>query len=76
MYKILMIATLLLSGCSNFKVTATMCDSINREPGTTIPEECRAYNKKKADEAFDNKRNKQIESAEDIIEFNKETNDK
>ena len=75
MYKIVIIATLLLSGCANFKVTGTMCDDINREPGVTIPEECRAYDEKKADKAFNKKRNEQIHSVEDIIEFNKETND-
>jgi hypothetical protein len=76
MYKILIIVTLLLSGCSNFKITGTMCDEINREPGSVIPEECRAYDEKKADEAFNKKRNEQIHSAEDIIKFSKETDDK
>ncbi len=75
MYKILITLTLLLSGCANFKVTGTMCDEINKEPGVTVPEECRVYDEKKADKAFNKKRNEQIHSVEDIIEFNKETND-
>jgi len=75
MYKILITLTLLLSGCANFKVTGTMCDSINREPGVTIPQECHEYDEKKADKAFNKTRNEQIHSVEDIIEFNKETND-
>ncbi len=75
MYKIVMIAALMLSGCSNFKVTGTMCDSINREPGDPVPQECQAYDEKKADKAFNKTRNEQIHSAEDIIKFSKEADD-
>ena len=77
MYKILAVAAVVLfvSGCANFKVTGTMCDSINQEPGSTVPEECQAYSEKKANKAFFKKRNEQIHSAEDIIKFSKETDD-
>ena len=77
MYKILAVAVVVLfvSGCANFKVTGTMCDSINQEPGGTVPEECQAYNEKKADKAFFKTRNKQIESAEDVIKFSEKTDD-
>ena len=73
MYKIVIITAVLLSGCTNFKVTGTMCDEINKEPGVTVPAECQAYSEKKADKAFNKKRNEQIHSVEDILEFNKET---
>jgi hypothetical protein len=75
MYKILILTVVLLSGCANLKVTGTMCDDINREPGDPIPQECQAYSEKKADKAFNKKRNEQIHSVEDILKFSKETND-
>ncbi|SFV65859.1 hypothetical protein MNB_SM-5-628 [hydrothermal vent metagenome] len=77
MYKILAViaVVLLMSGCANFKVTGTMCDNIEQKPGMPIPQECQEYSKKKAEKAFFNRRNKQIESAEDIIEFSKESGD-
>jgi len=73
MYKILILSILLLSGCSNFKVTGAMCDNINKEPGVTVPEECRAYDEAKADKAFNKTKNEKIHSPEDIIKFSKET---
>jgi len=77
MVKILavVVVVLFVSGCANFKVTGTICDNIEQKPGTPVPQECQEYSKKKADKAFFNRRNKQIESAEDIIEFSKESGD-
>jgi len=73
MYKTLILSILLLSGCSNFKVTGTMCDNINKEPGVNVPEECRAYNESDADKAFNKTKNEKIHSPEEIIKFSKET---
>ncbi len=75
MYRVLILTVVLLSGCANFKVTGTMCDDINREPGDPIPQECQAYDEKKADKAFNKKKNEQIDSVEDILKFSKETDD-
>ena len=75
MYKFLLpIALLLISGCSNFTVTATMCDKIASEPGTTMPQECRAYNEKEADRAFHKIANEKKISEKDI-KFEKEENE-
>jgi hypothetical protein len=53
MYKILLLLALFLSGCgTKFVVTGTMCDKVASEPGATIPKECRNYNEKEADKAF------------------------
>lgn len=75
MYKTLILSILLLSGCSNFKVTGTMCDNINTESGVNVPEECRAYNESDADKAFNKTKNEKIHSPEEIIKFSKETDD-
>jgi len=74
MYKLSIIAVLLLSGCSHFTFNATMCNQIASDPNAVIPEECRIYNEEEAQKAFDNAQNKTQTSDEDIIEFNK--NDK
>lgn len=52
MYKILLPMALFLAGCANFTVNGTMCDQIASEPGATVPQECRAYNEKEAEKAF------------------------
>jgi len=52
MYKIAIVIALFLSGCSHFRVNATMCDTIENEPGATVPQECQNYDKKRADKAF------------------------
>jgi len=52
MYKYLMIITLMLSGCANFTFNAVMCDKIASEPNAVMPEECKNYDEKKADKAF------------------------
>lgn len=70
MWKIYLIAVFLLSGCTTFTINATMCDQIALDPQAIMPQECRNYNEKEAEKSFNKTRKKQ--SAEDIIEFNKE----
>ncbi len=71
MYKIVLLIALLLSGCSNFTVNATMCDKVASEPGVTVPKECRNYNEKEADKAFNKVVDEKKVSDKDI-EFNEE----
>jgi len=52
MYTIAIVTVLFLSGCSNFTVNATMCEKIANEPGATVPQECKNYDKKRAAKAF------------------------
>lgn len=75
MYKILLLAAMLLSGCANIKVTGAMCDQIESQPGAIPPAECKAYDEAKADKAFNKMKNDKIHSNEDIIKFSKDTND-
>lgn len=71
MYKILIIAALFFTGCSNITITAAMCDKLESEPGATVPQECRAYSEKEADKAFNKVVNEKKVSDSDI-EFHKE----
>lgn len=71
MYKILLPMMLLLSGCSYFTVNATMCDQIASEPNAVMPQECRDYNKKEAERAFNKVVDEKKVSDKDI-KFNKE----
>lgn len=71
MYKILLPLALALSGCSNFTLNATMCDKVASEHGTTVPQECRNYNEKEADKAFNKIANDKKVSDKDI-EFDTE----
>lgn len=43
----------IIGGCSQFTVNATMCDQINLEDPNTqnIPEECRVYKEEDADKS-------------------------
>jgi len=52
MYKYLIASTLFLAGCANFTVNGTMCDDVALQPNETIPQECRNYDEKAADKAF------------------------
>ncbi len=45
----LVIPFLLLIGCSGFKITGRMCDTL--QPGENIPAECRAYSEEEAEKA-------------------------
>jgi len=71
MYKIAIIIALFLSGCSEFTVTATMCDKIAKEPGATVPQECQKYDKKKAAAAFNKVVDEKKVSDKDL-KFNKD----
>ena len=71
MWKILIVAVFILSGCSHFTFNKQMCKEIASEPNAVIPQECMQYNENDAKKAFDNTKNKQQTSKEDIIEFNK-----
>ncbi len=66
MYKILILAALFLTGCSNFKITAAMCEKLESEPGATVPQECRAYSEKEADKAFNKVKNEKKVSDSDL----------
>jgi len=52
MYKIAIILVFMMSGCSYFTFNATMCDQIASEPNAVMPQECRNYDEKKAEKAF------------------------
>ncbi len=71
MIKILILTILFLTGCSNITITAAMCDKLERDPGATVPQECRAYSEKEADKAFNKVVNEKKVSDSDI-EFHKE----
>ena len=71
MYKIAILTALLLSGCANFTVNGTMCDQIASEPNAVVPQECREYNEKEADKAFNKVVDEKKVSDKDI-KFDKE----
>lgn len=71
MYKIYLLLPLLFSACSHFTFNAAMCDQIASDPHATMPAECRIYNEEDADKAFNNTKNKSMESNESI-EFSSE----
>ena len=71
MYKLAILTALILSGCSNFTINATMCEQIASEPNAVVPQECRDYNEKEANKAF----NKVVDDkkvADKDIKFDKE----
>ena len=70
MFKIIILATLSLSGCSYFTFNAAMCEQIASDPKTAMPQECRNYNEKEADKAFNKVKNEKKTSNKDI-EFDK-----
>jgi hypothetical protein len=59
-----------MSGCSNFRFNATICNQIASEPNAQIPGECRVYNEEEAAKAFDNANKKSFDSNESV-EFSK-----
>ena len=71
MWKFYIIAVLFFSGCSYFTFNKQMCNQIASEPNAVVPQECMQYSEEDAQKAFDNTKNKQETSNEDIIEFNK-----
>jgi hypothetical protein len=75
MWKYLVVAIFVFNGCSNIEFNASMCDKIVSEPNAQIPQECRNYNEKEAQKAFDKIKQKQ-QSKEDIVEFNRDEDEK
>ena len=71
MIKILILAILFFTGCSNVTITAAMCDKLESDPTATVPQECKAYSEKEADKAFNKVVNEKKVSDSDI-EFHKE----
>jgi len=71
MYKYGLFIALTLSGCSHFTINGTMCDQIASEPNAVMPEECRDYNEKEADKAF-NKVVEEKKVSDKDIKFDKE----
>ena len=74
MIKIYLLSLLLLAGCSNITFNATMCDQIASDPHATMPQECRNYNEKEADKAF-NKTVDEKKVSDQDIKFDKEENE-
>jgi hypothetical protein len=74
MYKFLIMATfaLFLSACSGVKVTAAMCEELQKDPSAPpIPKECKDYSEEEAKKAFDKVVNEKKVSDKDI-EFSRE----
>ncbi|MCK4875371.1 MAG: hypothetical protein KAS26_05945 [Sulfurimonas sp.] len=63
--------TLLLSGCSYFTISASMCGKIMSEQGE-MPEDCRNYSEEEAQKAFDKTKTKTSSSKKEDLEFKKE----
>lgn len=74
MYKYILFTALVLSGCAYATINSTMCDQVARDPGATIPQECRDYNKKDADKAF-HKVVEEKKISDKDIKFAKEENE-
>ncbi len=61
------------ASCSNFTINGTICDQIQSDPNTqNIPKECRKYNEKEAQKAFDKVQKQKESDVQDIIKFQKE----
>jgi len=71
MYKTVIILAFMMSGCSNFTFNATMCEQIASDPSAVVPQECKNYDEKKADKAF-NKVVDEKKISDKDIEFHKE----
>jgi len=70
---IVILMTLLFSGCANYTINGTVCDQVENDAGTMsiAPQECRDYSEKDADKAF----NKAVEDkkvSDKDIKFDKE----
>ena len=44
-------AVFLFSGCSHFTVGGTMCEQVMADPSQPVPQECRPYDERQAQEA-------------------------
>ena len=71
MTKYLLLVILAFSGCSNITINGTMCDQIASDPNAVMPQECRDYNEKEADKAF-NKVVEEKKVSDKDIKFNNE----
>lgn len=71
MYKLLIFLAFVFSGCSNFTINATICEQIASEPNAVMPQECKDYDEKKAQKAFDKTINEKKVSDKDL-EVNQE----
>ncbi|KIM06560.1 MAG: hypothetical protein KU29_08480 [Sulfurovum sp. FS06-10] len=67
-WNFLVVGIFMLGGCSYFTFNAAICDQIASDPHATIPKECRNYNEKDAEKAF-NKPSHKLD-INDTIEFN------
>lgn len=65
MYKLLVLVALLASGCSQFRVTGTMCDNLDPQ-SQDYPKECRDYDDEKATKAFNKVKDDKKVSNQDI----------
>ena len=69
---VLLVAVLLLGGCSHFTINGTICDQVASEPNTqALPKECQKYNEEKANKAFFKEQKKKDADVEDMIKFQK-----
>ena len=66
MYKIAILIAVSFSGCSYFTFNAAMCEQIARDPNAVVPQECKNYDKKKAEKAFNKVVNEKKTSNEEI----------
>jgi len=73
MYKIVLtsLVALAFSACADIKITAAMCDKIESDPTAQVPQECRDYDKAKADKAFD-KVTEEKKVSDKELEFSRE----
>lgn len=71
MYKYILIASLLFSGCSYFKFNVAMCEKIASEHGD-MPQECIDYNEEQAKKAFDKTKTKTSGSEKEDLKFSKD----
>ena len=62
-YTAMFVVPFVIGGCG-FKITPTMCDKIRSDPNALLPQECRAYDKKEADKAFNNTHSDQNDTNE------------
>jgi hypothetical protein len=67
--------SLTFSGCY-FTFNAAMCDEIASDPNAQMPQECRDYNEKEAEKAFNKTKNNKTSQDEDVIKFQQEEEDK
>lgn len=70
MWKYILSAAFLFSGCSYFEFNFAMCDNIGANDDPSKIEQCRNYNEEEAQKAFDKTKTK-TSTSEDSLKFNK-----